>query len=132
MLHNWTFLSENETTATYKCIACAEVINFCKEGYGEPVAHPPAIPEHINEYTSLECSAPYRIVSKRNFLDRFTTVELASILTLAESNQGVKVLLYKFEQTAEVPLDHPETLLSLQYLASLGVLDPQRIPVMLS
>ena len=130
MNHYWIFLSETDTNATYECTACGDKVIFYKEGAGVPAASPPEVPADISNYVSLECNVINRTISKRAFLDRLTVVELGGMLS--STDPGMKIILYKFDQTVEVPLDHPETLATLQYISSIGLLAPQRIATLLA
>lgn len=63
-----------------------------------------------------------RILTKLEYMDRFTDTELAGIYTAAKSVVQVEIWLEKFKLAAEVNLDDPRTLLGLQAMEAAGLL----------
>lgn len=129
--HIWVVLSEDSTTATYKCTSCMVSVQFFKEGFGEPSCSPPSVPSTIDNYAP-SCTAVDRVITKRMFLDRLTVPELATILASTKTDPVMEVLMYKFNLTIEVPLDSPVVLQSLQYMASVNLIEWSRIPELLA
>lgn len=67
-----------------------------------------------------------RILTKLEYMDRFTDLELAGIYTAAKNVVQVEIWLEKFKLATEVNLDDPRTLSGLQAMESAGLLEVGR------
>lgn len=67
-----------------------------------------------------------RVLTHLEFLDLFSDVELATILTAAEQYVAIQVWIKKLELSGEVDLDSPRTAAGLQALELNGLLLPGR------
>lgn len=84
---------------------------------------PPAAPE----------PAPSgRVVSRLNFLDRFTDAELAGILAAADASAAVQVWIKKLELAGEVDLDSPRTIAGVTALETAGLIAAGRAAAILA
>lgn len=63
-----------------------------------------------------------RTLTKLEYMDRFTDLELAGIYTAAKTVVQVEIWLEKFKLATEVNLDDPRTLAGLQAMESAGLL----------
>ena len=112
---------EGTGTQLWRCAVC---------GHEEFMDDVVASAEQFNSVT-VDCSGMNPVVggvtepiTRKAFLDRFTYAEIAAIKTSTDSN--VVAYLYKFEQSESVDLSLPEVFQGLQYLASIGLLSPER------
>lgn len=62
------------------------------------------------------------ILSKLEFMNRFTDLELAGIYTAAKSSVAVEIWLEKFKLASEINLDDPRTVAGIQALEDGGLL----------
>jgi len=62
------------------------------------------------------------VISKLQFLNRFTNTELAGILTEAKTNVPVEVFIKKLDAASEVDLNYPQTIEGVTTLESGGLL----------
>lgn len=74
---------------------------------------------------STEPSSP-RVLTKLQFLNRFTNEELAAVYTAAKTNVLIEVFMDKLKLAQEVNLDDPQTVGGLQSLAAAGLLSEAR------
>lgn len=66
--------------------------------------------------------AARRLISKLDYMNRFTDAELVAIYTAAKTNVNVEIWLEKFKLAAEINLDDPKTATGLQALEALGLI----------
>lgn len=73
-------------------------------------------------------------ITRLAFRNRFTLAEKATIYTVAATPQGVglKIYLDDLASSAYVDLVRPDTIASVQQLASLGLIATERVAVILS
>lgn len=62
------------------------------------------------------------ILTKLEYMDRFTDAELAGIYTAAKSSVQVEVWLEKFKLATDINIDDPRTIDGLQALEAAGLL----------
>jgi len=99
-------------------------------GYGGVVidANPPApawaLPDPVVETTAY-VPAP-RLLTKLNYMNRFTDAELAGIYTAAKSVIQVEVWLEKFKAATDVDLDDPRTQGGVHALEAAGLIGEGR------
>jgi hypothetical protein len=67
-----------------------------------------------------------RTVTKLQYMNRFTDVELATIYTAAKTVIQVEIWLEKFKLASDVNLDDPATLAGLQAMEAFGLIGPGR------
>lgn len=67
-------------------------------------------------------SPPVRTLTKLEYMDRFTDLELAGIYTAAKTVVQVEIWLEKFKLATEVNLDDPRTISGLQAMEAAGLL----------
>lgn len=67
-----------------------------------------------------------RLISKLDYMNRFTDAELVSIYTAAKTNVNVEIWLEKLKLSAEINLDDPKTSTGLQSLETLGLIGTGR------
>lgn len=63
-----------------------------------------------------------RLISRLDYMNRFTDAELAAIYTAARTDVNVEIWLEKFKLASSINLDDPKTLLGLQALETLGLI----------
>jgi hypothetical protein len=63
-----------------------------------------------------------RLISKLDYMNRFTDAELVSIYTAAKTNVNVEIWLEKFKLSAEINLDDPKTISGIQAIETLGLI----------
>jgi len=66
--------------------------------------------------------AARRLISRLDYMNRFTDAELAAIYTAARTDVNVEIWLEKFKLASSINLDDPKTLLGLQALETLGLI----------
>ena len=71
-------------------------------------------------------AAPARILTKLQYMDRFTDVELAGIYTAAKSVVQIEVWLEKFKIAQEINLDDPATITGVEALELGGLIGEGR------
>lgn len=76
---------------------------------------PPAPPEQ-------PAPAPVRVLTKLQYMNRFTDAELAAIYTAAKTVVQVEIWLEKFKLATEVNLDDPATVAGLQAMEAARLL----------
>lgn len=74
----------------------------------------------------VEASPPQKVITKLQFLNRFTNEELAAVYTAAKTNVLIEVFMDKLKLAQEVNLDDPQTVGGLQSLAAAGLLSEAR------
>lgn len=67
-----------------------------------------------------------RVVSRLQFLDRFTDAELAGILAAAAASPAIQVWTKKLELAGEVDLDSPRTIAGVNALETAGLIGAGR------
>ena len=67
-----------------------------------------------------------RLISKLDYMNRFTDPELVAIYTAAKTNINVEIWLEKFKLATEINLDDPRTSSGLQALETAGLIAPGR------
>lgn len=67
-----------------------------------------------------------RVLTKLQFLNRFTNEELAAVYTAAKTNVLIEVFMDKLKLAQEINLDDPQTVGGLQSLAAAGLLSEAR------
>ena len=99
-------------------------------GYGGTVvdANPPtpswASPDPTD--APADAPAPTRVISKLDYMNRFTEQELASIYTTAKTVVAVEVWLEKFRLSEFVDLDDQRTVAGVQALEAVGLIGEGR------
>ena len=73
-----------------------------------------------------------RVLTKLQFLNRFTNEELAAVYTAAKTNVLIEVFLDKLKLAQEINLDDPQTVGGLQALAEAGLLSEARVQEVLA
>lgn len=63
-----------------------------------------------------------RLISKLDYMNRFTDNELIAIYTAAKTNVTVEIWLEKFKLASEINLDDPRTAAGLQILENSGLI----------
>lgn len=71
-------------------------------------------------------AAPPTPITKLAFLDRFTDVELATILTMAKTVIQVEVFVKKLDAATDVVLSDPRTVSGVQALETFGMIGAGR------
>lgn len=74
----------------------------------------------------VEASPPQKVITKLQFLNRFTNEELAAVYTAAKTNVLIEVFMDKLKLAQEVNLDDPQTVGGLQALAAARLLSEAR------
>lgn len=67
-----------------------------------------------------------RLISKLDYMNRFTDAELAAIYTAAKTNINIEIWLEKFKLSSEINLDDPRTIAGVQSLESVGLITAGR------
>lgn len=75
---------------------------------------------------SFDPKAQVRIITKLEYMNRFTDTELATIYTLAKTNIAIEIWLEKFKLSSEIYLDDPRTIGGVQALEQYGLISPGR------
>lgn len=70
--------------------------------------------------------APVRILTKLQYMNRFTDSELAGIYTAAKTVVQIEIWLEKFKLATEINLDNPETVAGLMAMEAAGLLTAGR------
>lgn len=73
-----------------------------------------------------------RVLTKLQFLNRFTNEELAAVYTAAKTNVLIEVFLDKLKLAQEISLDDPQTVGGLQSLVAAGLLSEARVQEVLA
>lgn len=81
-------------------------------------------PEHYRQIPSTR--VPVDIISKFEFLMRFTSTERKETLTLAKTNVDIEDFMSLLNSATDVDLTNTETIEGVNALVSLGVLTPVR------
>jgi len=74
---------------------------------------------------------PARVITKLDFMNRFTMEELAVIYTAAKTEVMVEVFLDKLKLAERVDIADPQTIAGLQALAASGLLTEARVQAVL-
>lgn len=69
---------------------------------------------------------PKRLITKLDYMNRFTDTELATIYTVAKTNIAVEIWLEKFKLASEINLDDPRTIGGVQALEQYGLIGAGR------
>lgn len=95
--------------------SCAEVEGVTKEQL-----------ESVYTWNSNECSFELRntgrILTKLDYMNRFTDTELATIYTVAKTNVAVEIWLEKFKLSTEINLDDQRTIYGVLALEQFGLI----------
>ncbi len=75
---------------------------------------------------SFDLKPKDRILTKLEYMNRFTDNELATIYTVAKQNVAVEIWLEKFKLSSEVYLDDPRTVAGVQALEYYGLIGQGR------
>lgn len=78
------------------------------------------------ETTSFIVKPQPRLMSKLDYLNRFTDSELASIYTAAKTNVVIEIWLEKFRMSSEISLDDPRTIAGINSLEQSGLITASR------
>lgn len=71
---------------------------------------------------SFEPRTNSRTITKLDYMNRFTDVELATIYTIAKTNVAVEIWLEKFKLATEINLDDPRTIGGVNALEQYGLI----------
>lgn len=77
-------------------------------------------------YVPQEDAHRQGILTKLDYMNRFTDAELAAIYTAAKSSVAIEVWLEKFKLATEINLDDPRTIDGVNALEAAGLLAPGR------
>lgn len=75
---------------------------------------------------------PKRVITKLQYMNRFTDNELATIYTIAKTNIALEIWLEKFKLASDIDLDDARTIGGLQALEANGILASGRAMEILS
>ncbi len=75
---------------------------------------------------------PKRLLTKLEYMDRFSDPELEAIYTAAKASVAVEVWLEKFKQATDINLDDERTIAGLNKLKDAGILSAQRVAEILA
>lgn len=81
--------------------------------------------EQVYVWSTESCSfelRPKRIITKLEYMNRFTDTELATIYTLAKTNISIEIWLEKFKLATDINLDDPRTVGGVNALEQLGII----------
>lgn len=81
---------------------------------------------------SFDLKPADRILTKLQYMNRFTDTELATIYTVAKTNVAVEIWLEKFKLSSEINLDDPRTVGGVQALEQFGLIGTGRAAEILS
>ena len=73
-----------------------------------------------------------RVLTKLQFLNRFTNEELAAVYTAAKTNVLIEVFMDKLKLAQDINLDDPQTVGGLQTLVAAGLLSEARVQEVLA
>lgn len=79
----------------------------------------------IPESCSFEIK-PKRVITKLDYMNRFTDEELATIYTIAKTNISIEIWLEKFKLASEINLDDPRTINGVNSLEQFGLIGSGR------
>ena len=79
-----------------------------------------------SETTSFNLRPQSRLISKLDYLNRFTENELVAIYTAAKTTVAVEIWLEKFRLAAEISLDDPKTIAGVNFLEQSGLISTGR------
>lgn len=79
-----------------------------------------------SETTAFDVRPQARLMSKLDYLNRFTDSELEAIYTAAKTNVTVEVWLEKFRLASEISLDDPKTISGVNFLEQSGLIPTGR------
>ena len=69
---------------------------------------------------------PKLLLTRLQFLNRFTVVELTDIYTAAKSSVAIEIMLDKFKSAEFIDTTDPQTIGGINALESAGFIDPHR------
>lgn len=78
------------------------------------------------ETHSFDLKSADRVLTKLDYMNRFTDTELATIYTVAKSNIAVEIWLEKFKLSTEINLDDLRTIGGVMALEQFGLIGPGR------
>jgi len=117
--HTWPDHAESQTDVfvLWRCSVCLRPIQFAKPGEGEPTATYQNINPDVDLWLGVCPGIPDeysgRILSKNDFLARFTSEELGAIAT--SNDARVKGIYERLNLSSEIQLDHPQWASDLLY-----------------
>jgi len=79
-----------------------------------------------SETTSFNLRPQTRLISKLDYLNRFTDAEVAAIYTAAKTDVMVEIWLEKFHLASEISLDDPKTIAGINFLEQSGLITTSR------
>ena len=79
-----------------------------------------------SETTAFDVRPQARLMSKLDYLNRFTDNELEAIYTAAKTNVAVEIWLEKFRLASEISLDDPKTISGVNFLEQSGLISTGR------
>lgn len=85
--------------------------------------------ESIYTWDTESCSfqvVPKRVITKLEYMNKFTDTELATIYTLAKTNVGIEIWLEKFKLASDINLDDVRTIGGVTALEQAGIIAPGR------
>lgn len=85
--------------------------------------------ESVYTWDTESCSfqvVPKRVITKLEYMNKFTDVELATIYTLAKTNVGIEIWLEKFKLASDINLDDVRTIGGVTALEQAGIIGPGR------
>lgn len=82
--------------------------------------------EGFNLITKPIPPAPLVVITKTEFMNRFTTTELATILTASKTNAGLEVYVKKLDEADSVTINGPDTIAGVNALEAAGILSAGR------
>lgn len=127
---------KDATTAIRECDALGRTLRYCDDNgvTVNPASEPHSIIESLNPAWALSdpapepasVPAPSRIVSKLDYMSRFTDAELATIFTVAKTEVAIEVWLEKFRIAEFVDLDNASTQSGVHALELFGLIGTGR------
>lgn len=85
--------------------------------------------ESTYTWSSESCSfelVPKRIITKLEYMNRFTDTELATIYTMAKTSIAIEIWLEKFKLASDINLDDTRVIGGLQALEQFGLIGAGR------
>ncbi len=79
----------------------------------------------VKESLSFEIQQK-RLITKLEYMNKFTDTELATIYTVAKTSIAVEIWLEKFKLASDINLDDPRVVGGLQALEQFGLIGPGR------
>src|SRR5574344_1605227 len=73
-----------------------------------------------------------KVITRLQFMDLFTMIELAAVYTAAKSSVMIEVFLDKWKMAEFIDLRDPSTIANINGLADAGLITKERVPVILA